>query len=470
MTLPNKAVLHIVILVIVCLALFLPGSLLRGLWTPDETRYAAISKGMVDSGDWLTLRINGQIYTQKPPVFFWAISFFGLLSGGVNDLAARLVSILSGTGTVVATYLFAKKLFNGNAALISGLVLSTAIAFFAASQMVMLDALFTFLAVSALYLLYTGISKAGRIRGICYFAAFILMALATLTKGPVGVILPVLAISAYALFTKQMRSLLSWGTALGFLAFLAIIASWLVPACVRGGEEYTRELLGKQIFGRYFEAFDHKEPLLYYLYAFPAGFLPWAVFLPAAISLLAKDRKDNRIKLLAAWPLSILLFFTLSSSKNILYTLPVYPAAAMAIGYYWDKKRRPLRQVFVLIAAIFALSVSISLFVIPHIDRLKSPKYFGSRIAKHIGPDSKLSAYLIKPVYWVYYSGRNQMDEFHDYDKLDKYLSSPERVFCIIELNIYREYISANKNHGYLIDYEAYRSKNALGLISNRIR
>ncbi len=470
MTLPNKAVLHIAILVFVCLALFLPGSLLRGLWTPDETRYAAISKGMVDSGDWLTLRINGQIYTQKPPVFFWVISLFGLLSGGVNDIAARLVSVLSGTGTVVATYIFARKMFNGNTALISGLVLSTTVAFFAASQMVMLDALFTFLTVSALYLLYTGIAKAGRARSVCYFTAFILMALATLTKGPVGLILPALAISAYALLTRQMKALLSWGTAFGFLVFLAIIASWLVPACIRGGEEYTKELLGRQIFGRYFEAFDHKEPLLYYFYAFPAGFLPWAVFLPAAISLLAKDRKDGRMKLLSAWPLSILFFFTISSSKNILYVLPVYPAAAMAIGYYWDKRRRPLRHVFVSLAVMFVLSTSVSLFVIPHIDRLKSPKYFGSRITEHIGPDGKLSAYLVKPVYWIYYSGRNQMDEFHDYDKLDKYLRSPERVFCIIELNIYREYISANKNHGYLVDYEAYRSNNALGLVSNRIR
>jgi len=452
------------------LALFLPGSLLRGLWTPDETRYAAISKAMVDSGDWLTLRVNGQIYTQKPPVFFWAISLLGILTGGVNDIAARLVSVFSGIGTVVATYIFARRLFNGSIALVSCLVLSTTLAFFAASQMVMLDALFTFLTVSAIYLLCAGIEDGGRMRSIRYFAAFTLMALATLTKGPVGIILPLLAVSAYALLTRRMKALLSWGTTLGFIAFLAIIASWLVPACIRGGEEYTKELLGKQIFGRYFEAFDHKEPLLYYFYAFPAGLLPWAVLLPTAISLLARDRKDGRVKLLIAWPLSILFFFTISSSKNILYTLPAYPAAAMAIGYWWDKGRRPLRYLSISIAVMFALSVSVSLFVIPHIDRLKSPKYFGSRIAEHIGHEGKLSAYLIKPVYWVYYSGRNRMDEFHDYDKLDKYLSSPERVFCIIELNIYREYISANKNHGYLIDYEAYRSKNALGLISNRIR
>jgi len=462
--------LHIVILVVVCLALFLPGSLMRGLWTPDETRYAAVSKAMVDSGDWLTLRVNGQIYTQKPPVFFWAISLFGLLSGGVNDIAARLVSVFSGIGTVAATYIFTRRLFNGSIALVSCLVLGTTLAFFAASQMVMLDALFTFLTVSAIYLLYAGIEDGGRMRGIRYFAAFTLMALATLTKGPVGIILPVLAASAYALLKGRMKALLSWGATLGFIAFLAIIASWLVPACIRGGEEYTKELLGRQIFGRYFEAFDHKEPLLYYFYAFPAGFLPWAVLLPAAISLLVKDRKDGRVKLLAAWPLSILFFFTISSSKNILYTLPAYPAAAMAIGYWWDKERRPLRYLFISIAVMLALSASVSLFVMPHIDRLKSPKYFGSRIAEHIGHEGNLSVYLVKPVYWLYYSGRNQMDEFHDYDKLDKYLRSTERVFCIIELHIYREYISANKNHGYLVDYEGYRKGNALALISNRIK
>ncbi|MFA5148312.1 MAG: glycosyltransferase family 39 protein, partial [Candidatus Omnitrophota bacterium] len=298
--LPNKTALNILILVFVCLALFLPGSLKRGLWSPDETRYITISKEMVDSGDWITLRRNGEIYTQKPPVFFWAISAFGLLLGGFSELSARLVSILSGTGTVIVTYIFARKLFNDNTALVSGMILSTAIAYFAASQMVMLDALFTFLTVSSLYLIYTGLTDAGR-RSLCYFTAFMLMALATLTKGPVGFIIPLLAMAAYAVSTRQARALLSRGTLAGFIVFLAIIASWLVPACIRGGEAYTNELLIKQIFGRYLQAFDHKEPMYYYFYAFPGGFLPWIILLPAACFFLVKNRADGRAKLLACW-------------------------------------------------------------------------------------------------------------------------------------------------------------------------
>lgn len=467
--LPNKTALNILILVFVCLALFLPGSLKRGLWSPDETRYITISKEMVDSGDWITLRRNGEIYTQKPPVFFWAISAFGLLLGGFSELSARLVSILSGTGTVIVTYIFARKLFNDNTALVSGMILSTAIAYFAASQMVMLDALFTFLTVSSLYLIYTGLTDAGR-RSLCYFTAFMLMALATLTKGPVGFIIPLLAMAAYAVSTRQARALLSRGTLAGFIVFLAIIASWLVPACIRGGEAYTNELLIKQIFGRYLQAFDHKEPMYYYFYAFPGGFLPWIILLPAACFFLVKNRADGRAKLLACWALSIFIFFTTSRSKNILYILPMYPAAAIAIAYYWDHERKPLKPLMISVAAIIALSASVSLFVMPHIDRLKSPKYLSSEIREAIGPDGRLSTFRINPVYWIYYCGRGHINELDGNDKLNEYLLSKERVFCIIDLSAYRDYISSNKNHGYLLAYTPYGSRKTLGLISNRIR
>jgi 4-amino-4-deoxy-L-arabinose transferase-like glycosyltransferase len=467
--LPNKTSLNILILVFVCLALFLPGSLKRGLWSPDETRYITVSKEMVDSGDWITLRRNGEIYTQKPPVFFWAISAFGLLMGGFSELSARFVSILSGTGTVIATYIFTRKLFNDNTALISGLILSTAIAFFAASQLVMLDPLFTFLTVSSLYLIYTGLTDASR-RSLCYFTAFILMALATLTKGPVGFIIPLLATAVYALFTRQARALLSRGTIAGFAVFLVIIASWLIPACIKGGEAYTNELLIKQIFGRYLQAFDHKEPLYYYFYAFPGGFLPWIIFLPAAAFLLIKNWTDDRAKLLVCWALSIFIFFTTSKSKNILYILPMYPAAAIAIAYYWDHGRKPVKPLLISVAAIIALSASISLFVMPHIDRLKSPKYLSSEISGIIGPSDTLSTFRINPVYWIYYCGRGHINELDGNDKLNEYLLSKERVFCIIDLSAYRDYIGSNKNHGYLLAYMPYGSRKTFGLISNRIR
>jgi 4-amino-4-deoxy-L-arabinose transferase-like glycosyltransferase len=424
---------------------------------------------MADSGDWITLRRNGEIYTQKPPVFFWAVSIFGILLGGFSEFSARLASILSGTGTVLLTYLFARKLFNDNTALISGLVLSTAIAYLAASQLVMLDSLFTFLSVSSLYLIYMGLTDAGR-RNICYFTAFILMAFATLTKGPVGFIIPCLTMVIYALLAKQARALLSRGALAGFIVFLVIIASWLVPACIRGGEAYTNELLIKQIFGRYLEAFDHGEPLYYYFYAFPAGFFPWIIFLPAASYFLARNWADDRAKLLIAWALSIFIFFTTSRSKNILYILPMYPAAAIAVAYYWDHKQKPVKPLIVSVAAIIALSAAISLFIMPHIDEIKSPKYLSSEIRAHVGPGDRLSTFQLNPVYWLYYCERSRINELDGKDKLDEYLRSGDRVFCIIDLSAYKDYIASNRNHGYLLAYTPYGTRKTLGLISNRIR
>ncbi len=466
----NSTAIDFIILISVCFVLFLPGISARGLWSPDETRYVTVSKEMVDSGDWITLRRNGEIYTQKPPVYFWVVSLFGMIMGGFSEVSARLPSALAGTGTVLITYLLARNLFGTRAALVSGLILSTSLAYLVVSRMVMLDPLFTFLVTASIYLLYIGLSGKGRKRTLSYLASFALMALATLTKGPVGFILPLIAAGGYALSMGKGRDMLDKGAAWGLALFLLIIASWLIPACIRGGEAYTNELLIKQIFGRYLQAFDHKEPFYYYFYAFPLGFLPWIFILPPAALLLAGKRADPRSKFLIIWFSAIFLFFTSSRSKNILYILPLYPAAAIATAYYWEQKLKPLKTIIITVAVVAAVSTSITYFVIPHVDVLKSPKYLAESVNRSVKPGDGLVTFRTNPVYWLYYCGRGSMDELDTNESLDNYLASRERVFCIVDLAVFREYASTGHNRGYLLAYTPYGSKKAFGLISNRMK
>lgn len=467
----SRRIFPLIIIILLCAALFFLGLGKRGLWSPDETRYVVVSKEIVDSGDWLTLRRNGEIYAQKPPVFFWLISIFSILLGKFSEFSARLPSALAGMGGAVITYLFAKELFNERTALFSGLILVTSLAYMGASQWVILDPVLTLFAVSAIYLLYLGLNRQN-IRLTTYLLAFISMGLGTLTKGPVGFILPLLVIILYVFSIKNSRSLFTKEFLLGFVIFILMILAWLIPACVRGGEAYTKELLLNQIIGRFLKAFDHREPFYFYFVRFPLEFLPWTVFLPAAVIFLIKNKmKEFPVKLIFIWFISIFLFFTLSKSKNDLYILPAYPAAAMAIAYYWENKMKDKpRMLIYVVLAMMILNTLLTYTVLPLFDRYKSPKYLSQKMMKYVKPEEALVTFKTNPVYWLYYCNRRQMKELDNYEELDKYLKSKSRVFCIIENSDYEEFKRRYKTQACALDWGApyYGRKKVFAIISNR--
>ncbi len=466
----RKNLFSTLIILLVCAVLFFLGLEKRGLWSPDETRYIAVSKEMLDTGDWTTLRRNGEIYAQKPPVFFWLISLFSVLLGNLSELSARLPSAIGGAAGVFITYLFAKRLFNERVALFSGLILATSLGYLGTSRWVILDPTLTFFVISAIYLFYLGLIEKN-IRPVTYTLAFVSMAFATLTKGPVGFILPLLVIIIYAFSTKNQRALLSAWSLWGLALFISIILAWLLPACIKGGEAYTKELLLNQVFGRFFKAFDHKEPFYFYFVRFPLEFLPWTLFLPSAVIFLIKrGAKEPPIRFIFIWFAAIFLFFTFSRSKNDLYILPAYPAAAMAIAYYAEDRLSKKRWLLVsIIVAIVILNTVLTYAILPHFDAYKSPKYLSQKIAKYAGPEDRLATFNANPVYWLYYCNRRHMEELGDYDELKKYLMSRERVFCIIEYGSFEEFKRLHETEVYFLDKAPYGRNKIFALISNKI-
>lgn len=456
--------------ILICSIIFFLGLGKRGLWAPDETRYVAVAKEIVDSNDWITLRLNGAIYREKPPVFFWLISLFSLLFGKFSEFSARLPSAVAGLGSAAITYLFAKKLFDEKVALLSTLILITSLAYLGASRWVILDPLLTFFVIFSIYLLYLGLMEKKR-RLAAYIFAFVLMALGTLTKGPVGFILPLLVLIVFSSFANNLRSLFTKEFFWGFFLFILLILSWLIPACMKAGGSYTNELLLKQIFGRYFRPFSHKEPFYFYFVRFPAEFLPWIFFLPSAIIYLIKNKiNEANVKFIFIWFASIFIFFTLSKSKNDLYILPAYPAAAMAIAYYWQSRqsKKPYTLIYVAILMVI-LNTALTYFGFSYFDKFKSPKYFSQSITKYVRPNHRLTTFQTSPVHWLFYCNRRQIEETDDYDELEEYLKSTERVFCIIEKNKYEEFKRSRNIDSYMLDDARFGRKKRFAIISNRI-
>ena len=125
----------------------------------------------------------------------------------------------------------------------------------------------------------------------------------------------------------------------GIPLLLAIVLAWYAPAVFLGGKTYVEQNLFRHTTEAYRTGWTHPQPIYYYLYNFPIGFMPWVLFLPGAIVYgFSKTTVGNRKEFLflSVWWIVILVFFSLSRSKRALYLLPLYPAASLMVGKLWS--------------------------------------------------------------------------------------------------------------------------------------
>ena len=235
------------ILLIISSAIFLINLGGWDLWNPDEPRYALVAKEMAEGGNWVLPHLNNQIYPDKPPVFFWLIALSYKAVGTVNSFAARLPSALAAIIGVMLTYLLGSKLYGNRTGFISALVLTTMVEYFWLARRANIDMTLTFFILSALFFFYQGYQiKSSKRWSLCLYLFYFFMGIATLTKGPVGFLLPVLTVSFYLLLKKDLDTLKKVFFHPGVLLFLAVTLAWVIPACIQGGEAYRNEILFTQ--------------------------------------------------------------------------------------------------------------------------------------------------------------------------------------------------------------------------------
>ncbi len=394
----------------------------RDLWEPEELRYAEVAREMVVHGDWFLLRLNRFVYAEKPAGYFWSIALCSKLVGEMNALAVRLPTALAGFACCVLVFLFARRLYGAAAGVLSAFVLFTISHFLMSMSEARMDVLLTFCIMLSLYVLYVGYVERKR-QALCIVAAWALWGLGTIIKGPVGLLLPLLTLVGYYLFAAalltlvvfllrivygllwrphwpfdhQLRSIvkrlriaarIAWRRdavrlweckrwhAVGFALFLAIVAAWLVPACIEGGKEYTETILWKQNVGRYTRAWDHggKPWAYYFVYGFPANFLPWTLFLPGVILYALRRRREGALPDLAfpaVWWFMMVLFFSFSSGKRSIYMIPAEPAAAMLVGWFlaefWKDAQgfQPRRAITWPLALLFGACIPAAIAGVP---------------------------------------------------------------------------------------------------------
>jgi 4-amino-4-deoxy-L-arabinose transferase-like glycosyltransferase len=349
------------------LVLFLPGLGLRDLWNPDEARYAEVAREMRLSGEYVLPHLNGQIYTQKPPLLFWSILGASALTGGLDETAARLPSALAGVGALVLVFLFGQRLFGRRPAWLAAVVYGTCFKTFWQARFGQIDMLLGFLVALALWLWLRGYTER---RPGFYLGFYAVAGLGTLAKGPVGLLPPLLAILAFLFWNRERDEIRRLHLGGGLLLWAGVVLAWLVPAALAGGAEggsYLREIVFKQNVTRYADPWHHFQPPWYFLKILPADFFPWSLLLPSALVLgWRRFRGELRKGYLFAlcWFAATVLFFSISPAKRSIYIFQMYPAMALLVGAVldrlaleWPQNRRWLTWPFGLLAGFLALGV-----------------------------------------------------------------------------------------------------------------
>jgi 4-amino-4-deoxy-L-arabinose transferase-like glycosyltransferase len=337
---------QIFILLSFCFFLFILGVGRWDLWNPDEPRYAQVAKEMVGTGDWILMHVNGKTYEDKPPLFFWLIALSSFLWQGFTSFSARFPSGLFSTLTVLLTFFLGKKLYGSRAGFLSGLILATSFEFAYLSTRANIDASLTFFTTASLFLFfqwYQHSKGAGGVerdkRSLSIYGFYVGMALATLAKGPVGFILPLLVSLVYLLVQKDWKAMKRMRLLTGMALCFVMVLSWYLPAVLKGGQDFLNETLLHQTIVRFAKGTSHVRPIYYYFANFPVDFLPWFLFLPGAIVYGLSKRREELSKdflFLLVWFVAIFLFFSFSRGKRAIYLLPLYPAASLLVGRFWD--------------------------------------------------------------------------------------------------------------------------------------
>ncbi|HEY4957917.1 MAG TPA: glycosyltransferase family 39 protein, partial [Caldimonas sp.] len=340
----------------------------RHLLPSDEGRYAEIAREMFASGDWVTIRYNDLKYFEKPPLHLWmtALAFEAF---GVGDWQARLWAGISGVVGLVVTVIATRLWFGDRVALLTGLVLLATPAWIIAGHFNSLDigvagALACVLA-GLLMAQHPLASPAQRRQRM--WLTWSAVAVAVLTKGLIGLVLPGLAVIVYAFAARDHDIWRRLHIASGVPLMLALVAPWFVAASLRN-PEFPQFFFIHEHWQRYTSNVHQRSGAWWYFVPqLIMGFLPWLGLAPGMVKVVAAEGRAagfRPVLFASIWVATIFLFFSASGSKLPGYIIPLYPALAILGGLALNRlERSSWRWHIVAMAVVTIAGVVASPFV-----------------------------------------------------------------------------------------------------------
>jgi len=368
----------------------------RPLSVPDEGRYVEIPREMVVTGDYLTPRLNGVKYFEKPALFYW-LEAFSIELFGLKGFALRLWPALFAVLGCLVVYGSSVRLFGQRTGLIAATVLATSALYYALSRAIILDLPVTVLLSGALLCFLLGTHEPpGLRRRLFMWGLYSFAALAVLTKGLIGILIPGMVIGAWIVLLGEWRVLKTMYLPSGLLLFLLIAAPWHILVN-RANPEFFNFYFIHEHFLRYLTKIHSRyKPAWFFIPVVLLGLLPWSAFLVQAVKHNLppswRERHEHRDTLfLILWAGLIFLFFSASSSKLIPYILPVFPPLSILIGRYlaeaFERRDFPGIGTGCAVLLITTLGMAVSLIALP--------QYWASPDAQKLGKYPYVSAAVL---------------------------------------------------------------------------
>jgi 4-amino-4-deoxy-L-arabinose transferase-like glycosyltransferase len=346
----------------------------RALSVPDEGRYVEIGREMAQTGDYVTPRLNGLKYFEKPALVYWLEAFMVKLFG-IRESGLRLVPALFALFGGLCVYAAGRRLYNRRTGIISSVILATSLLYYAFSRAIILDMPVSVLLCAAMFSFLVGVREApGMKRRLYFWSFYAFAALAVLTKGLIGILIPAMVIGVWIVLLNEWRLLRNMYLGSGLLLFLAIAAPWHILV-TRANPDFFYFYFIQEHFLRYLTKMHGRyHPAWFFIPVVVLGLFPWTAFLIQAIrhSIPAswRERQEHRTSVfLLLWAGLVFLFFSASSSKLVPYILPVFPPLALLIGRYvadaWESRDFPGIQSGYTILLTLSLALAAVLLAAP---------------------------------------------------------------------------------------------------------
>jgi 4-amino-4-deoxy-L-arabinose transferase-like glycosyltransferase len=326
-----------------------------GLVDETEPLFAEASRQMLLTGDWITPYFDGATRFDKPPLVYWIMAIAFKLFG-VNEWSVRFPSALAATGLTGLGFYTLKQfghLEEGQdsrpawfAAWIGAALMALNLQTIAWGRIGVSDLLLSGCIGAALFSFFMGYARCDRSKPRWYLSFYGFVALAVLTKGPIGLVLPGLTVGGFLLYMGNFRTVLKemrwlWGV----LLILGLTVPWYALVIRANGEAFIDSFFGYHNLQRFSRVVNnHGAPWWFFFAVVPLALAPWSAYLPVAVARLQfwrvqywrKSPRSQQLGLFALiWFAVVFGFFTIAATKLPSYTIPLLPAAAVLIALFW---------------------------------------------------------------------------------------------------------------------------------------
>jgi 4-amino-4-deoxy-L-arabinose transferase-like glycosyltransferase len=349
------------------------GILGHSLWQHDEPRVAEVGREFLDKGNSLSLPLlNKEPFLEQPPLYYWTLALSYTVFGGPGSVTARLPSVLFGLLTILATFIFVKKVYGSETAIRAAVVLSLLYVFFFIAHLCIVDSSLVFFVTLSVYLLHTAINSEGKKKLFYYLLYYVAATGAVFSKGFIGLAFSVVLFLFWVVWTRDWKEIVKAQPWLGIVIVGSLVGIWIYFLGTKGSWKYVETWLIHNNISRFIpflgkimpsvETYQggHTKWLFSYFGGFWGAFAPWSILGPAVFVWAWKTRReDKNSAFLLLWFACGFILLSVAGTKRNLYLAPLSaPFAILTAKYLEELESGKIADMFSRISQIILVTIS----------------------------------------------------------------------------------------------------------------